>query len=66
MTKNFFCDEYLDNSDASELSSARFSLDSAQAGGFQLGSALEIFELARLAKIGLIRAKIDPLGSNGK
>ena len=59
MTKSFFCDEYLDNSDASELSSARFSLDSARAGGFsaRLGSAGEHFEPARLSKIWVIRAK---------
>ena len=49
------------NSDASELSSARFSSDTAQAGCFSawLGSAREIFEPARLSKIGLIRAKIN-------
>ena len=47
-------------SDASELSSARFSSDSARAEGLsaRLGSAREIFEPARLAKIGHIRAKI--------
>ena len=46
-------------SDASKLSSALLSSDSARAGGFsaRLGSAREIFEPARLAKIGLIRAK---------
>ena len=43
-------------SDASELSSARFSSDSARAGGFsaRLGSAREIFEPARLEKNGLM------------
>ena len=43
-------------SDASELSSARFSSDSARAGGFsaRLCSAHEIFEPARLPEIGLI------------
>ena len=48
------------SSDASELSSARFSSDSARARGFpaRLGSARDILEPARLPKIGHIRAKI--------
>ena len=47
-------------SDASELSSARFSSDSARARGFpaRLGSARDSFEPARLVKIGHVRAKI--------
>ena len=42
-------------------SSARFSSDSARAGEFsaRLGSARDIFEPARLAKIGHMRAKIS-------
>ena len=50
---------YLNISDASELSSARLSSDSARAGGFsaRLGSAREIFEPARLA-FGLYEPKL--------
>ena len=53
----------ISSSDASELGSAQFSSDSARAGGFsaRLGSARAIFEPARLAKFGLVRAKIDLL-----
>ena len=47
-------------SDASELSSARFSSDSARAGGFpaRLGSACDNFDPAGLVKICHIRSKI--------
>ena len=47
-------------SDASELSSAWFSSDSARAGGFSawLRSARNIFGLARLQRISQIRTKI--------
>ncbi len=47
-------------SDASELSSARLSTDSARARGFsaRLGSAREIFEPARLANFGSYEPKL--------
>ena len=50
----------LNSSDAPELSSTRLGSARIQLKleGFQLGSAREIFEPARLAKIGHIRAKI--------
>ena len=50
---------YLICSDASELSSARLSSDSARAGGLsaRLGSAREIFELACLSKLGTYEPK---------
>ena len=55
-------------SDASELSSAQFRLDSARVGGFsaQLRSACKLFEPARLAKIGLICSKLEKLDSKLK
>ena len=53
-------------SDVSELSSSRIQLGFSLSWRFsaQLGSAREIFEPACLAKIGLIRAKVDHLASS--
>ena len=58
----------VDSSDVFELSSAWLSSDSARAGGFsaRLGSAHELFEPARLAKIGIIQAKIGKPNSKSE
>ena len=50
----------VNSSDASELSLARLSSDSAQAGGLsaRLGSALEISEPARLATLSSYEPKL--------